>query len=279
MELTLELPCWSITLNNRKSTSGTSIEGSLQESSKLRQARSIFSAALLCMSMLAACGKLDYNEISPNSVIDGRLFVMWVGEGSPSSGDGQFVFVPNPIDPLKLTRFDANGEQVETAIQPEMMYTDGGSIPRLATVFNGFSPWGYAPAYMIHDWLFIANHCVRDDMATQEQRKIEGMQFQTSAVIIAEAIKALQVSGQVANNDVAAATISSAVAGPISRSLWETDGACLGHQVSDEHRQAVLRAFPEEVRDDLARQGIDVVETPLDSPLTPAVLIGEFGFR
>ena len=56
---------------------------------------------------------------------------------------------------------------------------------------------------MIHDWLFVANHCVIDGMATPEQEVISGMSFETSAVIIAEAIKALQEAGQVAQNDVA----------------------------------------------------------------------------
>jgi hypothetical protein len=91
---------------------------------------------------------------------------MWVGAWSPSSGDGQFVFVPNPNDPLKMSRIDQDGNVVGEPIQPGMMYTDGGSIPRIATVFKGFSPWGYAPAYMIHDWLFIAKHCVTDGMAS-----------------------------------------------------------------------------------------------------------------
>lgn len=203
---------------------------------------------------------------------------MWVGEGSPSSGDGQFVFVPNPKDPLKMSRIDQDGNVVGEPIQPEMMYTDGGSIPRIATVFKGFSPWGYAPAYMIHDWLFIAKHCVTDGMASGEQMKIEGMTFQTSATIIAEAIKALQISGQVAANDVAGSTISAAVAGPISRFLWEREGACLGHRVSDDHRQAALQAFPPEVQDELLRQGIVTPDAPLDTPIAPAILIGEFGF-
>lgn len=266
-------------MTSQNTVSYLSSEVNLKRFSILRRAKMLLSAAFTSFVLLGACGNLNYGEVSPNSVIDGRLFVMWVGEGSPSSGDGQFVFVPNPSDPLQISRFDNQGRQVGPSIQPEMMYTDGGSIPRIATVFNGFSPWGYAPAYMIHDWLFIANHCVLDGMATPEQQKIEGMQFETSAVIIAEAIKALQVSGQVAGNDVAAATISSAVAGPISRFLWQREGACRGHQVSDEHRQAVQRAFPQEVRDDLARQGIVVGDQPLDSPITPAVLIGEFGLR
>lgn len=243
---------------------------------RLSQAKSFLT--LVAFIFLSGCGSLDYANVSENGELDGRLFVMWVGEGSPNSGDGKFVFVPNPTDPLRFTRRDSENRLVGLTIQPGLMYTDGGSIPRIATVFNGFSPWGYAPAYMVHDWLFIANHCVVDGMATDEQMKIEGMMFNESAVVIAEVIKALQTSGQVAPNDIAASTISSAVAGPISRRLWQRNGACKEHQVSDEHMHAVLRAFPQDAQQLLKDLGVEPVLPPLVSNTEPAVLIGEFGF-
>lgn len=241
----------------------------------------LLTKAIKCgsIALLASCGKLDFESVSQNGVLDGRLFVMWVGEGSPNSGDGKFVFVPNPKDPLRFTRFDQENRQVGPTFQPGLMYTDGGSIPRIATVFNGFSPWGYAPAYMVHDWLFIANHCVLDGMATDEHKKVEGMNFETSAIVIAEVIKSLQVSGQVSKNDVAAKAISSAVAGPISRRLWERQGACPEHRVTDEHIQAVLQAFPQDAQNQLKTLGIEPVLPPLVSATEPAVFIGEFGFQ
>jgi hypothetical protein len=42
------------------------------------------------------------------------------------------------------------------------MYTDGGSIPRLFWSVKGFSPWGYGPAYVLHDWLFHQHRCGSD---------------------------------------------------------------------------------------------------------------------
>jgi len=39
------------------------------------------------------------------------------------------------------------------------MYTDGGSIPRAFWVFRNYSPWGYGPAFIIHDWLFHMQNC------------------------------------------------------------------------------------------------------------------------
>lgn len=235
---------------------------------------------LLNILLLSGCGALDYDSVSSAGRFEGRLFVMWVGEGSPYSGDGQFVFVPNPDAPLKFTRYGPNGDQIGETIQPEIMYTDGGSIPRIATVFKGFSPWGYAPAYMVHDWLFIANHCNNDGTPTPEEEKHSQTTFKQSAQVIAEAIKSLQVSGQVSKNDVAGSVISSAVAGPISRRLWERDGACEGHRVTEKHRLAAFQAFPQSTRAGFDAVGLDperVTTLEIDFP-PPALLLGEFGW-
>lgn len=235
----------------------------------------------IMFSFLSGCAYLDYPSVSDRGSFEGRLFVMWVGEGSPYLGDGAFVFVPNPQNPLQFTRYDASGTQVGNSIRPEIMYTDGGSIPRIASAFKGFSPWGYAPAYMIHDWLFIAHHCVVDGTPTEEEAKMSGLTFKDSAVIIAESIKALQISGQVSRNDIAASTISSTVAGPISRALWNRTGACEGHRVSEEHRIAALAAFPDGIRADAGDVGLDPDLPIPDGGLIlgpKATVIGEFGF-
>jgi len=39
----------------------------------------------------------------PGGSFYGSVFVMWVGEGN-GSGDGNFLFVPDPRDPLIFTR-------------------------------------------------------------------------------------------------------------------------------------------------------------------------------
>ena len=127
--------------------------------------------------VLLGCGSINYSQVVETSKFDGRLFVMWVGEGSAYSGDGRFVFIPNPNDPLTFTRLDNMGTVIGQPIRPEIMYTDGGSIPRLATVFKGLSPWGYAPAYMVHDWLFIAHHCNVDGTPTEEEKRMSGLNF------------------------------------------------------------------------------------------------------
>ena len=128
------------------------------------------------------------------------------------------------------------------------MYTDGGSIPKAAQLFQGFSPWGYAPAYMVHDWLFVARHCNVDGTPTKEERKVENMDFQTSADIIAESIKTLVASDRIRENDVAPRVISSAVAGPIARAIWDRPGVCAANRVSDADRRAAEAGIPGSTR-------------------------------
>lgn len=211
----------------------------------------------------AACGQVDYDDIKAGE-FTGSLFVMWIGEGGPS-GDGEFVFVPNPADPLTFQLADARGNV--QSIRPGMMYTDGGSIPKIGQVFNGFGPWGYAPAYMVHDWLFVARHCNVDGTPTEEERKMAAITLQDSAEILASSIKALVASGRVKRNDVAGSTISGAVAGPIARNLWDKRGVCQKQRVTDADRMAAEAAIP---GSSALRRGAAAVP--------PATVIGQFGF-
>ena len=226
-------------------------------------------AFLLCL-LLAACGQVDYGA-TPAGRFKGSLFVMWVGEGG-ASGDGRFVYVPNPRDPLRLVR--ATG--TPRVIQPEMIYTDGGSIPRAGQLFRGFSPWGYAPAYMIHDWLFVARHCLTDGTPTQEERRIAEMEFIESAQIIAEAIKALIASGKVRENDVAPQVIAGAVAGPISYQRWTVQGECKTDRVSEADRAAAEAGIPGSGKSlrGLLRRGADGRMVPV----APAALVAAVSF-
>lgn len=67
------------------------------------------------------------------------------------------------------------------------MYTDGGSISRIAQVFRGLNPWGYAPSYMIHEWVFTAHHCIVDRMSNAQYDEIANVKFEDSAIILGEA--------------------------------------------------------------------------------------------
>lgn len=192
------------------------------------------------VSLSVACSSLDYKKLAPGS-FSGSLFVMWVDEGGPS-GDGTFLFVPDPGDPLIFRRADQQAPG--KTIQPGLMYTDGGSIPKVAQVFNGLSPWGYAPAYMIHDWMFVARHCIVDGSSDKRFQQVQDVDFDQSAAILGEAIKALVDADRVDPNDVAANTITGAVGSVVARQLWEKRGACAAQQVSAKDIAAAEAAIP-----------------------------------
>lgn len=224
--------------------------------------RIVFS--ILFLFMITACGIVDYEKV-PTGKFTGSLLVMWVGEGG-NSGDGRFVFVPSRTTPLTFTRKNPNGTVSE--IQPEMMYTDGGSIPRQAQLFSGFSPWGYAPAYMVHDWIFVARHCLTDGTPKGREPEIAQMKFHESAEIIAEAIKTLIASGRVKEREVAPRVISGTVAGPISYQRWVVKGACSGDRVTQDHLDEVNAALDQ-------KAGIKARRL---RGVAPARIVAEFSF-
>jgi hypothetical protein len=190
---------------------------------------------------LASCGPSIYTDARPGK-FDGNIYLMWIDDGG-SSGDGKFVFVPVPGQELTFTRNEKSKATVRKIV-PEMMYTDGGSVPRLAQVFKGFSPWGYAPAYMVHDWVFVAKNCNTDEDPQGNEALIADMEFEESADIMAEAIRTLVYEKRVKPNDVSENLIPSVVGGPISRGLWNQDGACADRRVSPEDKAAAEAALP-----------------------------------
>jgi hypothetical protein len=194
----------------------------------------------LAFLAFAACGAVDYDH-APVGKLSGTVLVMWVGETQAGEGDGRFVYVPSAT-PLRFAR--ANAKATLKTIQPEMMYTDGGSIPALTQVFKGFSPWGYAPAYILHDWLFVARKCVNDNSANSDQAVVAQMPFAESATVAAEVIQTLIATHTVAPNDIAPQLISAAVAGPIAKSRWNEEGACARDKVKPAHIDMIRRALP-----------------------------------
>lgn len=186
---------------------------------------------------LAGCVSSTYETTVPGT-FKGSVVVLWVGEGSGQAGDGKFLFVPDPDEPLIFKR--PNGE----VIQPGLMYTDGGSIPPIGQLFNGFSPWGYAPAYMIHDWLFVARHCIVDGMATPEHEKLRHVDFDDQSAIMAEAIRGLVKSGKVRRNDFAGETITGAVDSVVARKKWDERGGCEEMQVTQRDLKEAKRLMP-----------------------------------
>lgn len=79
--------------------------------------------------------------------------------GSPTiiaRGGRDYIFRNEGPDKFRYIR--ANGQE----IVPGTMVTDGGSIPRIAWAIPGLDPWSMMPAFLIHDWDFMAHHCIAD---------------------------------------------------------------------------------------------------------------------
>lgn len=107
---------------------------------------------LIVLCPLLGVGTAEFARAQPKAIepaLSGALLIQWTSED-------RFIFVPDPASPLRF-RTSRNRE-----ITPGRMYTDGGSIPRLFWSAKGFSPWGYGPAYVIHDWLFHQHKCKLD---------------------------------------------------------------------------------------------------------------------
>jgi hypothetical protein len=95
--------------------------------------------------LLSGCATYHYNHTPPGQ-LSGKLIVEWY---KPNL----FKYKPDAGDPLTFVR--SNGD----IVKPKEMVTDGGSIPRAFWVFKNYSPWGYGPAFVAHDWLFHVKNC------------------------------------------------------------------------------------------------------------------------
>jgi hypothetical protein len=106
-------------------------------------------AVVLAGLLPTACTDLFYGrhyDQTDTGELKGKLVVQWIDQD-------KFIFLPDQKIPLRFTR--KNGEVIE----PQRMYTDGGTIPPALRVIKSYSPWGYAPAFIVHDWLFVMKHC------------------------------------------------------------------------------------------------------------------------
>lgn len=156
---------------------------------------------LLCLLLLnlPGCGywqyvNTDYGEFK------GKLQVRWI---EPD----KFLFLPDSDDPFRYIGKNRT-------IQPKAMYTDGGSIPQLFWSVPGYSPWGYAQAYIIHDWIFVAHHCNDGDDGD--------FTFDDSATILSEGIKTMMERKKVPKSYFTHYTISQSVKSKIARNLWDS---------------------------------------------------------
>jgi hypothetical protein len=116
-----------------------------------------------------------------------------------------FEFLPQS-PPFRYVR--ASGEKVE----PGAMFTDGGSIPRAAQVLKSLSPWGYAPAYLLHDWEFDLHHARRSSKSFEDVRNT-----------MMEAVKTLMETGICPKDEQIFTLISAGITSPFARHVWENE--------------------------------------------------------
>lgn len=79
------------------------------------------------------------------------------------------------------------------------------------------SPWGYAPAYIVHDWLFEAQHC-----GYEPDNKFS---FDDSVSLMAETMKTvMEISPEVRSYFVFDSVVA-AIGSPIAEKIWN-GGSC-----------------------------------------------------
>ncbi|WP_105433020.1 DUF1353 domain-containing protein [Neorhizobium sp. T6_25] len=141
---------------------------------------------------------IDYDAIPVGTFenISG-IRLSWIGPDS-------FLFHHTPSEAFRFVR--RNGE----IIVPENMFTDGGTIPKLLWQFHGLSPWGYAPAFLVHDWEFEAHHCGLSPKSFEEARDT-----------LTEGIKTLMEMGLCEKSPLILSTIYEGVNSFVARRIWD----------------------------------------------------------
>lgn len=151
---------------------------------------------------LSGCAYLFYARTPPGK-FSGKLYVEWIAPN-------EFIYRPDDVDPLVFLTADGR------KIQPQLMYTNGGSIPRLFWSAQGYGPWDFAPGFIIHDWLFEQHHCKGGDWDKYD--------LNDAATVLAEAMKSqMEKSGQ--PEPVVLYAVNKAVRSPIAMRKWQ-DGVC-----------------------------------------------------
>jgi hypothetical protein len=170
---------------------------------RLKARRSIYGA--LVVAALSGCSTAYYAHTTQGKFW-GATCLEWRNQH-------EFAFHQNSRHPFYFER--ANGEK----IIPKSIYTDGGSIPRALWTFRGYSPWEYGPAFIIHDWLFIAHHC--------HEIGYEPYDVNEAADIMSECIKTLMETNPkiVEKSPGRMYRMNLAVRSFVAKRLWQ-DGDC-----------------------------------------------------
>src|SRR5262245_5953026 len=114
-----------------------------------------------------------------------------------------FEFIPRQSSPLRFVR--SNGQVFE----PRRMFTDGGSIPRIFCWGSDLDPWGFAPAFLLHDFEFDLHHCGRSNKSFEEVRDM-----------MMEAVRTLMESGICPRSSIVFGMIHFGIDSVVARRLW-----------------------------------------------------------
>jgi hypothetical protein len=158
----------------------------------------IVGAALL---LLSGCIPVAYDDV-PVGRFEGVIELRWLFEN-------HFLYTPHPEAPFRFIR--ANGE----VIQPGPMVTDGGSVPPFFWGEASLNPWTYAPAYLLHDWLFRGYVC--------GYLPADAYTFRDTALIMAEALKTQMETNPRSFNRTAYDLIAASTAGPAARFVYRNN--------------------------------------------------------
>lgn len=150
--------------------------------------------------LLGGCAQIFYERTHVGKFV-GRLDVEWVAPNL-------FIYRPHPTQPLTYTAADGK------VIRPQLMYTDGGSIPRLFWSAPHLGPWDFAPGFIIHDWLFLQHRCKSGNW--------QEFSFERSASVLAEALKT-QMAQANQPEPVVLWAIYEAVKTPTAKALWDSN--------------------------------------------------------
>ena len=168
---------------------------------KLRGQHLLVLGSLFATTLAGCASWITYG----NGDLRGRVIIEWTSEDA-------FIYRPDP-NPLKRLSFQPSF--LNTPIIPDLMYTDGGSIPRIFWSIPGLSPWGLGPAYIVHDWLFLVHRCHRT-----APPEVAAITFEQSAQILAEVGKQLIDHQLVQNNKLE--EIVWAIQTKYARDIWDS---------------------------------------------------------
>ena len=170
---------------------------------------------LFLLISMNACA-IDYENIQTGR-LTGKLIVQWL---EPDV----FLFIPDSNKPLTFTR--SNG----ATLSPGRMITDGGSIPRPMRAFRNYSPWGYAPGFVVHDWLFRMKHCHLSDY--------ELYNLEEAGLVLAEVMKTMMETNTVEKDATTIKLMYTAVTSRFARKYWDADDC---RSVPTQIRQNILQ--------------------------------------